>query len=156
MASLSRKDKERVKFHLGYSSYAGIPAGDVEILEEAMDDIASEVQEQYIIQLLDRLDLVWELKDPTNPSTYTQAQIYAGDINRTRKDLSPRDAARLWNAIYLEMTDELARTLWVSNYRQERNLIHRYARSGATYINAAPGHAIPNVGSNLYLYSRMG
>jgi hypothetical protein len=147
---LSERDKSRTRFHLGYADYAGIQAAEVEQLETAMATVRDEYILTYIKKFLDTLDSIFELRDPTNLDSYTQLQIYAGDINRTRKDVSPVQTDKLWNQIYMSYTKRLAQTLYVTNFNDEDR--YRFSRSGSVYINAAPGMAVPNAGSKIFLH----
>lgn len=149
---LSERDKSRVRFHLGYADYAGIQSGEVEQLETAMSTIRDEVVLIYIKRYLDTLDSIFESKDPTNPNSYTQIQLYAGDINRTRTDISPVQTYNLWNQIYNRYCDELAQVLYVTNFRN-KEYAYRFARGSSAYINAVKGNAIPNAGSRIFLHS---
>ena len=148
---LSQRDKSRVRFHLGYADNAGIQAGEVEQLETAISTIRDEVILIYIRKYLDTLDAVFEAKDPTNPDSFTQIQLFARDINRTRTDKSPVQTMELWGKIYKHYCDELANVLFVTNFRN-KDYAYRFSRSSSSYINAAPGMAVPNVGSRIFMH----
>ena len=149
---LSERDKSRVRFHLGYADYAGIQAGEVEQLEFAMSTVRDETILTYIRSYLDTLDAIFDLSDPTNPDSYTQIQLFAGDINRTRTDKSPIQTMKLWGTIYDAYCDKLAQTLYVTNFRN-KDYAYRFARGSSAYINAVPGMAVPNVGSRIFMHS---
>lgn len=148
---LSERDKSRVRFHLGYADYVGIQAGEVEQLETAMSTIRDETIQVYIRKYLDTLDAIFDLKDPTNPDSFTQIQLYAGDVNRTRTDKSPVQTAKLWGEVYMRYCDELAQTLYVSNFRN-KDYAFRFARGSSSYINAVKGMAVPNIGSRIFIH----
>jgi hypothetical protein len=154
MASLSERNKSRVRIHLGYFSGAGIPAGDREELEESMDDILDDIQATEIIKVLDTMDSISDLVDPTNPDSYTALQLYAGDINRSRIDKVPAETYKKWWGIYLQYTYRLSQMLFVPNYWAPENQIHRFSRDGGLYKNAVKGTAVPNLGSRLYTQRR--
>lgn len=149
---LSERDKSRVRFHLGYADYAGIQAGEVEQLEVAMSTIRDEVILIYVRKYLDTLDAIFEAKDPTNPDSFTQIQLFAGDINRTRTDKSPVQTMKLWGEIYRQYCDELANVLFVTNFRN-KDYAYRFARGSSAYINAVKGAAVPNIGSRIFMHS---
>ena len=148
---LSERDKSRVRFHLGYADYAGIQTGEVEQLETAMSTVRDEVVLTYIRNYLDTLDAIFLAKDPTNPDSFTQIQLFAGDINRTRTDKSPITTMKQWGEIYRQYCDELANTLFVTNFRN-KDYAYRFSRSGSAYINAVPGMAVPNIGSRIFMH----
>jgi len=148
---LSERDKSRVRFHLGYADYAGIQAGEVEQLETAMSTIRDETVLVYIRSYLDTLDNVFVSKDPTNPDSFTQIQLFAGDINRTRTDKSPVQTMKLWNEIYKSYCGELAQVLYVTNFR-DKDYSYRFARGSSSYINSVKGMAVPNVGSRIFMH----
>lgn len=148
---LSERDKSRVRVHLGYADYAGIQASEVEMLESAMATVRDEYVLVYIKKMLDTLDNIFDLRDPTNPDSFTQLQVFLGDINRTRKDISPVQSDKLWDQIYKNYCKRLAQLLYVTNFNDAEDAF-RFSRSGAQYINAAPGMAVPNAGSKIYLH----
>jgi hypothetical protein len=149
---LSERDKSRVRFHLGYADYAGIQAGEVEQLEFAMSTVRDEIVLTYVRKYLDTLDAIFDARDPTNPDSFTQIQLFAGDINRTRTDKSPIQTMELWDKIYNKYADKLAQALYVTNFNN-KDYAYRFARGSSSYINAVKGMAVPNVGSRIFMHS---
>jgi len=149
---LSGRDKSSVRFHFGYSDYTGIQAGEVEQLETAMSTVRDETILAYIRKYLDSLDAIFVAADPTNPDSYTQIQLFAGDINRTRTDKSPIQTMELWDKIYDAYCKKLANTLYVTNFN-DKDYAYRFARGSSAYINAVPGMAVPNIGSRIFMHS---
>ncbi|MEM9482107.1 MAG: hypothetical protein AAGA83_00290 [Cyanobacteria bacterium P01_F01_bin.116] len=140
MAQLSEHDKSRVRFHLGYSSYEGIPAQDVGELEEAMNEIYGDFVHSMHIQMLDRLDKVFANTNMVEePSNYKR--IYVGDLNRSQVEFDLAKARRQWWQVYMQDTDILGLMLHVRNYWNPTGITFqgKYERTGAEYINVVPG-----------------
>jgi len=150
MPFVSPVNRARIIHHLGYGARAGIPAGDLARLEEAMNAVDSAYQLQTIDSILDTCDeyyAAW-LSTPTDViNSVTSKELISGDINRavirTGNTLEARKI--LWRT-YVELTEELAQQLWVPNYRQEYNLRYRFERSGGDFIATIPGVADTSVG----------
>ena len=144
---LSTLDKDRARFHLGYTSYAGIDAGDVAQLEEAVQDIRSDYSLCRIIEQLDICDDAWESSKATREAfRFDVRESYAGDINRTILRDTTGNVKRWWE-IYLWETDQLANLLWTPNYRQPDIQRYRYQRAAAAFVRAIPGVADTSVSS---------
>lgn len=150
MVTLSELDKNRVDFHLGIGSRAGVDAGDLAQIEEAVNNIPSDYQHQRIIDQLDICDTAWETARlvRTDNSRFTTKEQYAGDINRTVLRESARDI-QVWQQNYLNETRELAQLLWVPNYREQGMDKYRYERSAGAFIQSIPGNADTSVASRL-------
>lgn len=134
--------RDRCSFHLGYGNKAGIPAGDLSRLEEALDTIQSDYFLQKLLEILDRCDRAFELSELAGDTTgrYQSKEGYFGDINRTIVRESSKDA-RIWWENYLNQCDLLAQELWVPCYRREASLRYRFERGGGEFIMSIPGNA---------------
>lgn len=151
MVALSELDKSRCRRHLGFGAYAGIPAGDVARLEEAMNTVLDDYQANYIKLLLNRCDAAFDKTELGEGDDFTQKELYVGDLNRSRTQTNPMEARRVWWQNYLAETDKLAHELWVPNYWQEINLRYRFARDGGSFIKVIPGVADTSVGTRIYM-----
>ena len=154
---LSEYDKSRVRAHLGYFSPFAIPVQYSSHLENAVNDVRDELHyEQMIRPQLDLLDALWLAKDPTNPESFTLLEQYAGDINRAKLTRDPDDIQKTWMRIYIREGNNLATMLGktVNLWDPENQDIFIMDRS-FTYNQFIPGPAIPNAGSNLFLFQYM-
>jgi hypothetical protein len=154
MVVLAVQDQRRVRHHLGFSSGAGIGAGDRAQLQEAMENMDSNYHVNVVKRILDSCDERFEitLLSPSEiVSNFSRRELIAGDLNRTViRTTDPQEAVRWAHDTYLAATDELARQLWSPNYRQDLMMRFRYERSGGDYIRSIPGVADTAVGANLY------
>lgn len=145
---LSPEDKSRVKFHLGFSTYAGIYEQDVKRLEQACSDIESIHTHQRIVNQLDRCDLAYAqtnmLDDPAS-----KKRLYAGDLNRARVDFDLTDSYKQWNEVYMSECHKLSIILWVPNYRDKVIRESRRDRNEPVYIQEVEGPADNTIISNL-------
>lgn len=138
---LQEPHRDRCYFHLGYGNAAGIPAGDLSRLEEALDTIKSNYMLQKVLEQLDRCDRAWELSELANDGGRFQTKsLYQGDINRSIINVSAKDN-RVWWENYLEEGRRLAQLLWVPYYYDEESLRYRFERTGADFIATIPGCA---------------
>lgn len=151
---LGQLDRERCKRHLGYVNYEGIDEGDWRRLEEAMDSIPSDYIVGYIKDLLDRLDDTWDNVNLVTSKGISVAETYAGDINRTviREDTKEKQAT--WQREYDRLVEELATTLYVTNYRHP-NMQPRRERCAVSVL-AVPGPADTSVSSRRLEYVQLG
>lgn len=147
---LDQSDQDRVYFHLGYGTGAGIPAGDLAQVEEAVRQVRGQYQYNRIVQLLDQLDASWDnylFKD----NNLTTKEITSGDFNRSVvRQASVVQANEFVRSNYDQMVGDLAQELWVPNYRAEKTLRYRFERSGGEYIKCVPGPADTSVGGAQY------
>lgn len=122
-----------------------------------MNDVRDELHyEQAIIPQLDLLDAVWLAKDPTNPESFSLLTQYAGDINRTKLDRDPANVHKVWMQLYIREGNNLAMMLGKSvNLWDEANQDIFVMDRSYTYNQFITGPAIPNAGSNLYLFQFM-
>ena len=105
MSQLSNFNKSRIRYHLGYF-LVSVPAGDYARLEEAMNSVPDSVFNDKIIYQLGRCDAA-ERKtqlasfDPgfTPPSTRIEGII--GDVDRTIRSSTVKEALRVWDEVYL-------------------------------------------------------
>lgn len=156
MSQLSNFNKSRIRYHLGYF-LVSVPAGDYARLEEAMNSVPDSVFNDKIIYQLGRCDAA-ERKtqlasfDPgfTPPSTRIEGII--GDVDRTIRSSTVKEALRVWDEVYLYETNRLAYILYVPNYKDPMQARYRYERSGAEFIQSIPGVADTAVGANIYLH----
>lgn len=143
--------KSKVYFHLGYGNLQGIPVGDVAALNNAMDNVFSDGQYNFIKQIVDRCDIAWANTQPGELSSVVDT--YSGDINRTvlHNDLlkTYRD---LWE-IYTGETDMLAAEFNAVNYRHQDSRRLRFAAFGGEYLQSLPGTRDTSVGTKLYLFN---
>ena len=147
---LDQLDQDRAYFHLGYGTGAGIPAGDLAQMEEAMRQVRGQYQYNRIIQLLDQLDASWD-DYLFKKNALTTKEITSGDFNRSVvRQASTVQANEFVRANYEQMVGDLAQELWVPNYREDKNLRHRFERSGGEYIKGIPGPADTSVGGAQY------
>lgn len=139
MVTLSTRYQSKARFHL-VGTGAGIPAGDLARIEEAFATIPDDTIRTYIEDLIDRCDDAWNDIKTLDTSQTVQAESYAGDINRTivraQKNLQ---VFQYYYKIYYTNVEELARSLWVPEYRTPNGDHLRFARSGGEYINSVPG-----------------
>ncbi len=133
--------RDRCYYHLGYGNAAGIPAGDLARLEEALDTIKSDYMHHKVLEQLDRCDRAWELSELANDGGRFQSKsLYTGDINRAIINISAKDN-RVWWENYLQEGRRLAQLLWVPFYYDEESLRYRFERTGADFISTIPGVA---------------
>ena len=134
---LQPPDRERVYFHLGLGTGAGIPQP-VAQLERAMNAIRSATQETYIEAILDRCDDAFDQCYP-GALTFGKLERISGDINRSIQQFNNlEDFGKAWD-IYLAQVDLLSTELRVDNFRRMENPRNSANFSGAEYINTVPG-----------------
>jgi len=157
MPALEPIDQDRCYFHLGYGSGAGIPAGDLARLNEAMNDVKSNYIIIQVQVILDECDRIFSIAFSGKRDSSATRELIAGDINRSvTRTLDPTAARKsAWND-YLQITDVLAQQLWVANYWQPENLRYRFERSGGDFIKAVPGPADTAVGASQYEAGNLG
>ncbi len=139
MVALDDNYKSRAIFHL-CGTQAGVPAGDLARIYEAVNNIPDDVTKDYIEQQIRRCDRAFtDINNVANTLTMT-AETYAGDINRTvlraQRNL---EVVKYFYEIYYREVDSLARSLWCPEFRTPESDYYRYARSGGEYINSIPG-----------------
>lgn len=153
---LSPRDKDRTRYHLGMNVGAGIPAGDLARLEEAMARVPSELFHDQIVEHLNRCDRAYAasevLKDATQPQP-TRIERIVGDQDRGIFSTDPLKSDQIYREIYLREVDRLAETLCVANYRREDVRRYLFDRSGAEFIMAVPGIAEPSVDTRISSYT---
>lgn len=153
MPALTEADKQRARWHL-YGSGGGVPAGDKAAIEEAIDNLPDNYTVQQVRRQLDRCDAAWEKTDVngTSDPPVFQREITSGDINRSvvRSAQDKRLVDYYWQIYYKEVED-LARILWVPEYRTPENDHWRFARSGGEYVMSLPGAADSCVSDRIYL-----
>lgn len=157
MVALSKEDQERVYFHLGIGSRAGVDAGDIAQIEEAFNTIPSDYQLNRIIEQLDICDVAWETARlvRADNSRFTTKEQYTGDINRAVLR-EAADDIQIWQRNYLNETRELAQLLWVPNYREQGMDKYRYERSAGAFIKSIPGIADTSIASKLQQWWDLG
>lgn len=134
--------RDRCYHFLGYGNAAGIPAGDLSRLEEALDTVKSDYLMQKLLEQLDRCDRAEQASELTGPQgiRFQTREKYGGDIERGIVRESSKDQGIWWEA-FLKETDRLAQQLWVANYQRESSLRYRFERSGGAFIDIIPGVA---------------
>lgn len=153
---LDPTNRSRCRFHLGYGNYAGIAAGDVARLEEAMDQIFDRYQYRRVNEILDNCDGYWTNSRSAYSDQVTK-ELISGDLNRSViRTIDPRQARKEAQTRYLEEVRELAQQLWVPNYRDELMLRYRFERGSGDYVNLIPGIADTAVGAAQYEIGRNG
>lgn len=158
MPSLAALDKSRARWHL-MGSGGGVPAGDKAAIEEAMDTLPDDYTLQQVRLQLDRCDQTWALtrvSEESDPPIF-QREIYAGDINRTivRSAQDKRLRDYYWSIYYAEV-EQLARILWVPEYRTPASDHWRFARGGGEYVQALPGVADSCISDRIMLSTNYG
>lgn len=153
MTSLVGLDKSRTRFHL-YGTGGGVPAGDKAAIEEAMDTIPDNYTLQQVRTQLDRCDQTWDLtrvSSESDPPIF-QRELYSGDINRTivRSAQDKRLRDYYWSIYYAEV-EQLARMLWVPEYRTPNSDHWRFVRGAGEYVQALPGVADSCVSDRIIL-----
>jgi hypothetical protein len=135
-------------------SGGGVPAGDKAAIEEAMENLPDNYTVQQVRRQLDRCDEAWTLTEVTssNDPPIFQREITSGDINRSvvRSAQDRRLRDYYWDIYYKEV-EQLARILWVPEYRTPNNDHWRFARSGGEFVMSLPGVADSCVSDRIYL-----
>jgi hypothetical protein len=135
---------------------AGIPAGDMARLEEAMARIPDELWFDQIIEHLARCDRAYSISevysDASQP-TPSRIERITGDQDRAIYQTDPLKAAETNREIYLLEVDRLAETLCVANYRRANVRRYMYDRAGGEFISAVPGVAEPSVDTRISAYT---
>jgi hypothetical protein len=153
---LDSPNRSRCRFHLGYGNYAGIAAGDIARLEEAMDQVFDRYQYRRINEILDVCDRLWTNAREGFTDQVTK-ELISGDLNRSViRSIDPRQARKEAKGRYMEEVAELAQQLWVPNYREDLTLRYRFERGGGDYVNLLPGLADTAVGAAQYEIARNG
>lgn len=112
-----------------------------------MNNIPSNRIKDYVIKLLDRLDVLYETLDPTSRVRFAYKELVSGEINRSVVRDDPRAIIRDWKRLYDEGVDELCRRLGIANYNDPSQR-WRYVREGGAYVNAIPGPADTSIASS--------
>lgn len=143
--------RDRCYFHLGFTSGAGIPAGDLSRLEQSLDEVKSDYFLQKILEQLDRCDRAWEASELAGPEgiRFQTREKYGGDIDRGIIRESSKDH-RIWWENYLAEGRRLAQILWVPYYYDEASLRYRFERGDGAFINSIPGPADTSSGTRKY------
>jgi hypothetical protein len=145
---LSPRDKSRTRYHLGMNVGAGIPAGDMARLEEAMARLPDEVFHDQVIEHLNRCDRAYAISEVYQDSAQprpSRIDRITGDQDRAIYQTDPLKAAEVNREIYVREVDNLAETLCVANYRRAGVRRYMFDRSGGEFISAVPGVAEPSV-----------
>lgn len=154
---LDEFNRARARFHLGYGNRAGIPAGDVAVLEKAMDQIDGNYQFNRLKQLLDRCDLLYERWVSMEVDEQVSKELISGDINRSViRTLDPKMAREQARKAYLALVQEVAQNLWVPNYRDEVYQRYRFERGAGDYLDLVPGLPDTAIGAAQYEIARNG
>lgn len=144
MATLSDLEKSKARFHL-VGTGAGVPAGDLARIEEALDNIPDETIKSYVVNLINNCDRLWTLCLSSDNQQNVTAELYSGDINRsTLRSRRDPGTMEFWYTAYFKAVDQLAHVLWVPEYRTPNGDHFRYARSGGDYLNSLPGQQGPS------------
>lgn len=139
MVSLPEPYKSKAYFHL-YGAGGGIQAGDLAGFEEVCARIPNDTVLTQIKAVINSCDKSWQSLQAVGPSETMYAETYAGDINRTIvKAQKSLELAKYWRDIYYYWVDQLARVLWVTEFRTPNSDHYRYARYGGEYVNSLPG-----------------
>jgi len=152
---LSEFNKSRIRYHLGYY-VTSVPAGDYARLEEAMNSVPDSIFNDKIIAQINRCDAaerktqLASFEDNFQPPS-TRVEGIVGDVDRTIRSSSVKEALKVWDEVYLYETNRLAQILYVANYKDPFQARYRFERSGAEFIQALPGPADTAVGANIYL-----
>lgn len=153
---LDNPNKSRCRYHLGYGNYTGIAAGDIAKLEEAMNQVYDRYQYRRINQILDDCDKFRENSRSTFSDQVTR-ELITGDLNRSViRTIDPRAARKEAQERYLQEVRELARELWVPNYRDDLTMRYRFERGSGDYVNLIPGVADTAIGAGQYEIARNG
>lgn len=148
-------NRDRTYFHLGYGSRAGIPAGDVAQVEQAMDQLSGNYAANRIIQILDQCDNLYQEWIDYKVDDHVTKELMSGDINRsTIRTLPPGPSRKIAWENYMVMVRELAQNLWVPCYREETNLRFRFERGAGDYLDIVPGVADTAIGASQYVTMR--
>ena len=154
---LSDFNKSRVRYHLGYY-VVSVPAGDYARLEESLNSVPDAVFHDKIILQIGRCDAAEKKTqlasfEDTFQVPSTRVEGIVGDVDRTIRSSSIKEALKLWDEVYMYETNRLAQILYVPNYKDPMQARYRYERSGAEFIQALPGPADTAIGANLYLHA---
>ena len=140
----STHDKSRCRFHLGFNVGAGIPAGDIARLEEAMARVPDEYWMNQLLNQLDRCDKAWKLSEVFRSEEQpmpSRVERITGDTDRAIYQSDPIKSDRDYREIYLREVDRLAESLYVANYRRDEVRRYAFERAGAEFIMCVPGPA---------------
>ena len=149
---LSPLEKSRCRYHLGFNSGGGVPAGDLARLEEAMARVPDSFFYAQVVNHLSRCDKAWELSEvyrSTDQPMPSRVERITGDTERAIFQSDPLKSDQMLREIYLREVDRLAETLYVPNYRREEVRRYAFERSGAEFIMAVPGPADTCVGTRI-------
>jgi hypothetical protein len=150
-------NRSRIRFHLGYGNRAGIPAGDVAVLEMAMSQIDGNYQFNQLKRLLDRADQLYENWTAMKVDSQVSKELISGDLNRSViRTLDPKMARKQAHESYLEIVQEIAQNLWVPNYREEVYQRYRFERGAGDYLDLVPGLPDTAIGAAQYEIARNG
>ncbi|WP_017302613.1 hypothetical protein [Nodosilinea nodulosa] len=150
MTQLSEIEKSKIRFHLGYASYSGIPAQDVGQLEEALNEVWSKTIYGYILQQIEICESAWAKTNQTEEPA-GEKTLFVGDINRSNLKWDLAKGTRQWNQYYLDKCDDLALTLHVFNYRNQEVRSQRFERWGAVYLQSIPGPADTSIADHVVI-----
>jgi hypothetical protein len=150
-------NRSRIYFHLGYGAGAGagIDAGDVAQVEEAMNAVRDEYFMNRIKEQLDICDDAWDSARATKTGfRFDIRENYAGDINRAIVRDSSK-SLRIWEENYRREADALARLLWVPNYNREGMERYRFERAAGAFVRALPGVADTAISSRRLQFEQL-
>lgn len=154
---LDEFNRARTRFHLGYGNRAGIPAGDVAVLEQAMDQIDGNYQFNRLKQLLDNADALYNEWIDMSVDNKVSKELISGDLNRSViRTLDPKAARKQSEISYLAIVQEIAQNLWVPNYREDAYQRFRFARGAGDYLDLVPGLPDTAIGAAQYEIARNG
>lgn len=120
MPPLPDPDKDRARWHLGYTSDA-VPRGDSLILEDRMENVPTAGLVTRFQELLNRCDRTYaEAESDAQTDGTAYRRLITGDVNRTDIEYRPDDL-RDRRKSYIYETDLLARRLGVRNYTNPKN-----------------------------------
>ena len=139
MVALDDTYKKLARWHL-VGTGAGVPAGDLARVEEAINEIPDETILLKVKQVINWCEAAWSDLQFVQNTITMNAESYAGDINRiVTRAQKGEQVMEFYHKVYYQRVDMLARTLWVPEYRTPDNDHVRYARHGGEYVKSLPG-----------------
>lgn len=126
--------RRRCRWHLSGVG-AGIPIGDQARIEQSFAAIPNTWMRCQIYEALDRCDETYaETRRALLGFVPTEAETYAGDVNRTvaRSSRNPRKLEETMQ-IYKACVADLARKLWTPNWSDAGSDPFRYSRTAEGY-----------------------
>ena len=128
MVALSQSYQERCLWHL-VGTAAGVMAGDLARIHEAMNNIPSDAALRYVQELIDTCEAAYRNVKNADGITTVSAETYAGDLNRTvARGQRNVELVKYYREIYFYWVDQLARKIWVPEYTTPDSDYYRYAR----------------------------